>query len=235
MIHINDDSLLDITELYTEVENTIGRFVYVFNHFPERIMLPTIHDLRVIDFNRTYGTGVHLIGLNNDSMHADNTLMSPFYFFIHDITHSLIHHDDDSFIRATGFESYDNAHVQLEKLPEILRTFIDESYFEFTHEGVDITYLIDEYQEQQREIFFSLTQKLGNLTNLEELELKKAILILTYLELPEDQMVFAGEKEFLKFEDIEFTEENIKNTDIFVKLIFRLYILYEEQTALIDS
>ena len=70
---------------------------------------------------------------------------------------------------------------------------------------------------------------------MEELELKKAILILTYLELPEDQMVFAGEKEFLKFEDIEFTEENIKNTDIFVKLIFRLYILYEEQTALIDS
>ena len=174
MIHINDDSLLDITELYTEVENTIGRFVYVFNHFPERIMLPTIHDLRVIDFNRTYGTGVHLIGLNNDSMHADNTLMSPFYFFIHDITHSLIHHDDDSFIRATGFESYDNAHVQLEKLPEILRTFIDESYFEFTHEGVDITDLIDEYQEQQREIFFFSYTKIRKSHKFGRIRVKKS-------------------------------------------------------------
>ena len=213
--------------------NLLGNFIYIFNRFPERMMIPTRHDLNADDFNKTYGTGVHLIGLNNDSMHADDRPMPPFEFFLHDIGHSVTHHNDDffalSFSRYANYASYTNLDTQLENLPELLRPFMQELYFKFTHEAGDVRELIRRYRQQQRQILFPLLQKLGNLTASEELEFKKAILLFIYFELPKYQ-----ERVFLD-EDIEFTEESLKDTDVFVKLILKLYMLYEGQSALVSN
>ena len=218
--------------------NRLGSFVYIFNRFPERMMIPTIYeyDLEMTDINKTYGSGVHLIGLNNDYMEADGALMSPFEFLLHDVSHSVRHHNDNNDSSELDFidvyDSYGNSHTRIENFPELLRSFMQESYFELTHElGARLAELIERYQQQQRQILFPLLQKLGDLTASEELEFKKAILLLNYFELPESLIVFDGENVFLDI-DIEFTEENVKDKDIFAKLILKLYLLYEGQLTL---
>ena len=230
----NNDRDVEIEYFYNV--SVFGSFIYMLNHFPERMMIPVTHDLEYDDINRTYGTGVQLIGLNNDYMQADSQLMSPFRFIVHDIGHSVNLYPERSF--AVGYDNYADLSIQLENLPEPLRLFMQRSYFEFMHEGglhdagvtEDLIRLIKRYRQQQRQVVFSFMQRLGNLTASEELEFKIAILLLIYFELPEEYIVFNGET--LLPEDIEFTEENIKDTDTFVKLILRLCMLYERQLAL---
>ena len=225
------DGVLSESEFYNV--NRLGSFVYIFNRFPERIMIPTIYDLEMNDINKTYGYGVHLIGLNNDYMDADATLMSPFEFILHDVSHSVNHHNDDHL--AGGYGSYADSHIQLEKFPEPLKSFMKASYFELTHEdGAELSELIESYQQQQRQIIFSFVQKLGDRTASEELEFKKAILLFTYfkfIKLGVDSHIVNIAASTLN-EGMGFTEENIKDTDTFVKLVLRLYMLYAEQPTL---
>ena len=99
----------------------------LLGQFPERIMIPTIHALGIISINRTYGTGVHLIGLNNNPKYADDDFMYPDIFFDHDIEHSLGRKIDNSKIPA---------HFQrrLGNLPKTHRELVETIYFELTHE-----------------------------------------------------------------------------------------------------
>ena len=98
---INIESLIankTIEDMYRFIKdnNSIQMFrihlsetLEVFNAFPKKIMLPTIHPLGITSLNNTHGTGVHLIGLNNKFVPADDQDMSPYRFFIHDIQHAL--------------------------------------------------------------------------------------------------------------------------------------------------
>ena len=50
------------------------RHVCVFlDGFPKRILIPTINNLGIMSINKTYGTGMHLIGLRNDLTKADKS------------------------------------------------------------------------------------------------------------------------------------------------------------------
>ena len=217
--------------------NALGQFIYLISQFPKRIMIPTIHNLGTISINRTYGMGVHLIGLVNQPTEADAETISSFAFFLHDLDHSSTMDIDDP-------QVFIDIQNKLERFPIWERELIEEWYFEHTHERkrkIDINdsdkndslFLSDHYsedllevdikQEKNRQVFLDLIQKI-DLTNLEKKELQKTILMLTYLEL-----VDSGHKmyEILNLEEnIEFTEENIKHTDVFMmRFISKLYEL----------
>ena len=69
----------------------IRQISFLLDDFPTWILIPTRHNLGIMSFNKTYGTGVHLIGLNNDSMDADGQdNLSPALFFLHDVGHTLL-------------------------------------------------------------------------------------------------------------------------------------------------
>ena len=217
--------------------NALGQFIYLISQFPKRIMIPTIHNLGTISINRTYGMGVHLIGLVNQPTEADAETMSSFAFFLHDLDHSSTMDIDDP-------QVFIDIQNKLERFPIWERELIEEWYFEHTHERkrkIDINdsdkndslFLSDHYsedllevdikQEKNRQVFLDLIQKI-DLTNLEKKEFQKTILMLIYLEL-----VDSGHKmyEILNLEEnIEFTEENIKHTDVFMmRFISKLYEL----------
>ena len=224
---------IDIKAFYS---NTfIGSFIYLFNHFPQKVMLPTISQLGTISINMTYMRGVHLLGLVNRDTEADGRRMSPLRFFLHDVGHLNIRIDDIE----KDIENYN--------LPKALKELMEHLYFEVAHEAQDdIVGLIQQHQQEQEQVLFQFIRKLGNLTELEELELRKVILVLTYLEFMQDKFsTFSYEKVYetlkviLEVEQqhrgLEFTEENIDNPAIFTILILRLYGLYEQEQRLFET
>ena len=220
--HVSPNGSFDIDSFYSTYY--FGAFIEILNEFPERIMISTIADLEFTDINKTYGTGVHLIGLRNGRTYADNKWMSPVSFFFHDIEHSEFHHsyhDEDN---------YDNYFISRISFSEggAFRQLVEELFYEDTHElSTGIKELIPKYRRQQKQTLFSLVSKLGNLTESEELELQKTILMLTYLELISDP-----HEVYKDHENIEFTEENIKDNSVFKRFIIELYRLYEQELTL---
>ena len=105
--------------------------ITLLNQFPERIMIPTIHDLGIIPINKSYGTGVHLIGLNNKLTRADNQSMDPYNFFMHDVVNHAIHR------KISDPQLLIHLQYKLEKLPKFRRQPAEYIYFEVTHEEVD--------------------------------------------------------------------------------------------------
>ena len=118
--------------LLEETGNTgeiILELVSLLNSFPEAVLIPTIHDLGIIPINKTYGTGVHLIGLNNKPTHADGILMQPNEFFLHDIEYTLYRDIDNS-----QFLTHLTHNLRNLKKPQ--REPVEYIYFELTHEAV---------------------------------------------------------------------------------------------------
>ena len=113
----------DLHHYYRPIYNMIA----LLNQFPNQIMIPTIHKLGLISINRTYGTGVHLIGLNNNSIEADNDTMNSYKFFMHDIAHALNRGIDHS-------QFFIHFQKRLESLSRIQREAVEYVYFELTHE-----------------------------------------------------------------------------------------------------
>ena len=218
---------LSINAFYASYE--LRYFIYLFNQFPVRIMLPTIHDLGIMSINKTYGNGVHLIGLEKDVIRADGEWMSPFRFFIHDISHASSRHIDE----PQAFNQFQN-NLESFSLSTLVRELIEKLYFELAHEaGVKVLnarsynnghrrQVIETMISNKNEVFLKLAQKLGDLTESEKLEFQRTLLMLNYLALPEEYIIFDNEEELLKNKNIEFTEENINDPAIFAKLILNL-------------
>ena len=217
-----------------DVEDIEGftNFIHLFNHFPERIMIPTIHDLGFMAITRTHNRGVHLLGLNNDF----SRIMPPFGFILHDTEHSWVEN-----LSSPQFVDYFES--QLEYLPRTFRELMEELYLDFTHEEKnELTVLltikdldlpevstIERYQQEYLQKLFQFTNKLGHLTEAEELELQKTILILNYLELASNYRILE------RYEDIEFTETSLRlvNVPTFMRFIVSLYGLYEQEQRLL--
>ena len=220
-----------------DLENGFVNFIYLFNHFPERVMIPTRHDLGFMAITRTHNRGVHLLGLNNDFSKFNG--MSSFAFLFHDVSHSKT--ESISHLQTVNdFES------ELERLPGLFRELMEELYLDFTHEiktelTVELTItdldhddgetdgVIERYRNEQKALLFQLVSRLGHLTELGELELQKTILVLNYLE-------FASSYRILEeYEDIEFTERSLVNRHTFMRFMVRLYSLYEEEQRLFNT
>ena len=222
-----NDTKLNINAFYAS--NKFFHFIELFHQFPERIMLPTIHDLGFMSINKTYGNGVHLVGLEKDMTRADGQPMSPFKFFMHDISHASSRNIDDP-------QSFNQFQDNLESLSlsKIVREFIEKLYFELAHEaGVRVLnarnyhnghrgQMIEEIVNEKEAVLIKLTQKLGGLKKSEKLELQRTVLMLTYLKIPEEYIIFDEEPLKDKGIEIEFTEENINDPAIFARLILSL-------------
>ena len=125
--------------------------------FPERILIPTIHDLGTMSINKTYGTGVHLIGLRNNSSKAHKLPMSPAGFFFHDISHINWREFNLSPEFLFRFQQ------KLAGLSKRQRRVVERFYFELTHEfrfpltKTDIGRHIVYELANSSNIFYSLT------------------------------------------------------------------------------
>ena len=218
---------------FNKSEKDFVNFIYLLNHFPERIMLPTIHDLGFISITRTHNKGVHLIGLNGRR--------DPFAFFLHDLEHSGTRNISSPQI-VDPFQS------QLESFPRPFKELIEELYLAFTHETgekitpglimedmnnygafVETEESVERYKQEQTQLLFQLMSRLGYLTESEELELQKIILMLSCLEF------FSSYRIVEKYEDMEFTERSIINSSIFIRFALKLYSLYEQEQRLLDT
>ena len=82
-----------------------------------------------MSINRTNGTGVHLIGLNNRIVQADNRPMLPYRFFLHDGDHAILREVDDPQI-LMRIES------RLRGLSRQQREPVEYIYFEVDHENI---------------------------------------------------------------------------------------------------
>ena len=112
--------------------------ITLLNQFPERIMIPTRQDLGIIPINKSYGTGVHFIGLNNKLTRADNQSMDPYNFFMHDVANHAIHR------KVSDPQLLIHLQYKLEKLLKFRRQPAEYIYFEVTHEKADkLTHLKD--------------------------------------------------------------------------------------------
>ena len=107
----------------------ILELVNLLNSFPKAVLIPTKHSLGIIPINKTYGTGVHLIGLNNKPTRADGILMQPNEFFLHDIEHTLYRDIDNS-------QFLTHLKRKLRNLKKPQREAVEYIYFELTHESV---------------------------------------------------------------------------------------------------
>ena len=100
------------------------------HQFPKKIMMPTIENsgyLGIMSSNRTYGTGVHLIGLSNKSMNAHQTELSPFGFYDHDVNHAeRVKIDTRPFV---NFFMY-----KFRYLPKPQRERVELIFFQLTYE-----------------------------------------------------------------------------------------------------
>ena len=107
----------------------IYNIISLLNQFPERIMIPTIHNLGRMSINRTNGTGVHLIGLNNRLVRADDRPMLPYKFFLHDVFHAILRNIDDPQILM-------RIQYKLRHLSRQQREPVEYIYFEVDHENI---------------------------------------------------------------------------------------------------
>ena len=115
----------NLYDYYLSIYNIIS----LLNQFPERIMIPTIHDLGRMSINRTNGTGVHLIGLNNRLVQADNRYMLPYKYFLHDGDHAILRAIDDPQILM-------RIQLRLDNLSRQQREPVEYIYFEVDHENI---------------------------------------------------------------------------------------------------
>ena len=118
-------------EIFYKVENMLDRFLNRSRYqFPQIIMMPTIENsgyLGMMPFNRTSGTGVHLIGLSNNPMSVHQEELSPFEFLYHDMRHAEIAQMDAS--PFVDFLIY-----KITNLPKPQRERVEFVFFELTHE-----------------------------------------------------------------------------------------------------
>ena len=99
-----------------------------YNQFPKKIIIPTIQgDFGIISSNRTYGTGVHLIGLINNSIQVHQTFLSPIGFLRHDLSHADGLMDKNPIF--TNFFIH-----KLMNLPKPQRERVELILYELTHE-----------------------------------------------------------------------------------------------------
>ena len=108
-------------------DGTVQRMISALDSFPEKIMIPTIHDLRFIAINKAFGSRTYFVGLNNDYAYADDWLMNPGQFFAHDINHIASSYVEHPQI-LTRFQFI------LGNLIRYQREIIENDYFESTHE-----------------------------------------------------------------------------------------------------
>ena len=114
----------------------------LLNRFPERIMIPTIHNLGIMSINKLYGTGVHLIGLNGDYVYADEYRMYPDRFFYHDIEHASSMDIDNSQLllyfqqKLTGLPKYQRKAVEYIFFELTFESAMGLSFFRFTDSGI---------------------------------------------------------------------------------------------------
>ena len=130
----------------------IYSLIDLLDQFPQRILIPIRHNLGIMPINKMYGTGVHLIGLNNQPIKFHNRTMNPYSFFLHDINHALYRKVDNSQILK-------RLQQKLEGLSGFRKKAVEYIYFEVTHENAHkleslehlgdikkiITSLIEEY------------------------------------------------------------------------------------------
>ncbi len=108
----------------------IEKIRFLLDKFPERIMIPTIHNLGIMSINKVYGTGIHLIGLRNrPTINMDRIKdASPGLFFWHDIFHILKEDVNDSPEFLSRFQQ------KLVGLPRYQRKLVESIYLQLTYE-----------------------------------------------------------------------------------------------------
>ena len=122
---MTNDGLENVYKSYKD--ETVQSIINALDSFPEKIIIPTIHDLRVIAMNKAYGSGTYFVGLNNDYAYADDWLMNPGQFFAHDINHT-----SSSYVERP--QMLTRFQFILGNLIRYQREIIENGYFESTHE-----------------------------------------------------------------------------------------------------
>ena len=111
-----------INVIFEDTEDVAFKFVNLLHDFPRRIMIPTIYDLGIMSINRTYGTGVHLIGLNKKSYGGYFSGDYNYTFFLGNIN-DIIMMDIDNSQMVTHFQS------MLAGLTPLQREKVEIAYF----------------------------------------------------------------------------------------------------------
>ena len=103
--------------------------------FPKVIMIPTIENsgsIGIISENRTYGVGIHFIGLSNGFTKAHHRELAPLLFFSHDIVHVTGSPLIDTLIDMSPFINLLLHKIQ--SLPKPQRERAELVFYELTHE-----------------------------------------------------------------------------------------------------
>ena len=111
-----------------DVRSTWHNIWYLIDSFPERVIIPTKHQLGQVSINETHGTGVHFVGLNNKPIPADGTNMHPYQFFLHDIAHAYQAQDIDNPQLAAYVRQ------EINRLPKPQRQVLWYIFYEITYE-----------------------------------------------------------------------------------------------------
>ncbi len=115
-----------INVMFDDTEYEAFKFVNLLHDFPRRIMIPTIYDLGIMSINRTYGTGVHLIGLSKKSYGSYFSGDFNYVFFLRNINESIMMDIDNSQM-VTHFQS------MLAGLTPLQRENVEIAYFGATY------------------------------------------------------------------------------------------------------
>ena len=112
------------------------------SRFPDKIFLPTINQIGIIGFNRSFGENIHFVGLIGDKTYMDGAEMTPQQFFQHDIEHGndllMFYFPSQSLAVAQYKQSqfYSQFINHLESLPPKKREMAEIIYFMIAHEDL---------------------------------------------------------------------------------------------------
>ncbi len=126
------------------IEKLFSDFIDRYS-FPEVIIMPTIEssgNIGIISENRTSGTDVHFIALNDKPTYAHGWNMSPLMYLSHDLAHTFVKptYDMNLFIELFFYN--------LRSLPKSQRQRIELVFYELTHEsGYRLSTITEPIQE----------------------------------------------------------------------------------------
>ena len=139
---ITNDTLETFFSNVPKEDNRDTYLGHLLDRFPDVIVLPTISRLGIISINRMLQSGVYLLGLNNQPIDADSTLMYPQHFWEHDVEHTI--NINEFFLDRKRKTAKDLVHFhnkliyqKMRDLQRPLRERVELIYFNLHHELPD--------------------------------------------------------------------------------------------------
>ena len=135
-------------------DNGLSFLLRSIQEFPDRIMIPTTHNLGIISINKLYHSGISLIRLRNRPIDVEGARTYPDNYFIYDINHHI------SSGRVDDRSQYFNFYFQrkLGELAKLEREMVEHIYFKLTYE--DFSFL--EFMEYKNSLKEHKTQQYKN-------------------------------------------------------------------------